>query len=262
MNRATGRPAKPMLVEQEEILRLRSTGVRTKQLARLAGISPGALRHRLRAWGAPSNPTGAPSNHVAETEELIEILDGLLLGDGSVSCQAYRRSARLSISQRFDRREWLECIRDDLDAVGVRSRLSERPPKGTTKAQCRLDTLDYVEFRNTRDRWYVPSRSGKDIKVVPSDVRLTPRSLALWFCGDGCLNNRITFATNGFDYDSLCFLRDRMSADGWGPHINKASTTGQFSLRLNGREQVKRFQNVVRPFMPACFAYKMRALGG
>jgi hypothetical protein len=107
-----------------------------------------------------------------------QLLEGMLLGDGHLERQSGARSARLKIEQsayvdwKFN--EWRDWVRTPpVDRV-KRNRL------GTSSVNRGFTTLAHQELEEFRVRFYVDRR-----KVVPSDLELTPLSMAVWFMDDG-----------------------------------------------------------------------------
>jgi len=93
---------------------------------------------------------------------------------------------------------------------------------------------------------------------VPRDFALTDVSLAQWYFGDGCLGDvrgykQLVFATNGFSWASCERLVRAMKRQyGWVAHVNKGPV-----IRMGQKRFVDELLDVVRPFTPGCFRYKL-----
>jgi predicted kinase len=184
-----------------------------------------------RAWPTPAEFTTTQR----------QVFDGSMLGDGHLYGVPSRgRSSSYRVARCEADAEYLQWQYDlfsDFCRSGVRH--TPIPDKRTGKTYYRADfsTVCMDLFTRERRRWYP---DGK--KVVPRDVSLTPLSIAVWFCDDGCLilpkmSNRshitVTFATHSFTNDDTGFLCDHLSVrynkrfnmyrNGSG-HIIKAST--------------------------------------
>jgi len=115
-------------------------------------------------------------------EPTIEWIDGFLLGDGSVKLEWRSNGfggSRFSFgSVEID---WTKYAMSKLSAYGV----SEPKQYGKTTERCpniewQSRTRTHPDIIKQAERWY-PNR----IKKVPTDVRITPTSLLLWYLGDG-----------------------------------------------------------------------------
>ena len=189
------------------------------------------------------------------TEELIEFVDGLLLGDACVSLLG-----RLDIGQSGDHRPWVQDIYDRFLRLKVQSTLTETlggraEIKGKVcvrKARTTLRTRTYVWFREQRQRWYPGG-----LKAVPSDVRLTPLSLAGWLCGDGCLGGkgyRVEFCTDGFPPNNVQWLSSELNRRfGWGTHVSK-----QNRIVLCRQADRDTLFLMVDSHVPECFRHKVQ----
>ncbi len=124
--------------------------------------------------------TERKSARVIIDEELMETIDGTLLGDGHIR----HEYSRFNISQIIPHEDFIVVIEEILTRHGI-SFNRNLTPKLNTKDILTIDTGTSEFLKQQRTRWY---QEGK--KHVPLDVRLTPRSLAYWYMGDGCLSNQ------------------------------------------------------------------------
>ncbi len=104
------------------------------------------------------------------------------------------------------------------------------------------------------------------IKVIPSDVRLTPLALACWYMGDGNNNWRacnLTLATHNFSEAEVDRLIGLLKAVGF-PHVVKHSggKEGQYGIRILKHSYLG-FLDCVRNALenvggvPECMEYKI-----
>lgn len=137
-------------------------------------------------------------------EDAKEHLDGFLLGDGHLTPQ----SPHLSWSVR--QKQFSHFIAEGFNqyqcSVKMKRVQDARLIRGETityrgRSKCHPD------LKHQRQRWY------KDkIKVVPRDVILTPKSVMLWYLGDGHLSGSlIHLYTMAFSKDDVEFLIDRLN---------------------------------------------------
>jgi hypothetical protein len=142
------------------------------------------------------------------TEELIEWIDGFLLGDGGIEIQNRDnyRGSRFAIGSSNE--QWTtfaisrfkmygEC---DVKKWGT---IDEKHPNYLWHSR----TKTHPDIIHQAERWY----TGENLKkVVPPDVRITPTSLLLWYLGDGsltyiedCNTYVVRFATCAFSVEEI-----------------------------------------------------------
>src|SRR3954470_19330151 len=95
-----------------------------------------------------------------DDDKLIQIVDGLLLGDASIedgSC-----GARLSLKQSLSHSEWVDQVKTQLHFRGVVCDYIESKGKGETTIKGKtynqqstygIRTVTYVFFKEQRNRW-------------------------------------------------------------------------------------------------------------
>ena len=200
-------------------------------------------------------------------EEFTGLMDGLLLGDGSIS-----PFGQFRLSQTDARRAWLDIVAARLAGFGVSSRIvphgkarrvrlkDERliNPKNSSV----LYTPCYREIKDLRARWY-----PNGIKHVPANVVLTPLGLAYWFCGDGTADKRgvLSFCTNCFAEHDVIALSGKLSVDfdvaarcvgiNRTPHLRDRR---EFLIRISKRDDAQRFKALTEMYVPECFQYKFK----
>lgn len=204
------------------------------------------------------------SNHVNISSELRQILDGVLVSDGSLLVTSSGRSAALSIEQHPKRLGWLQDIQTSLMRLGVEAnvRPHTRRPKKLLEGRRLpggiyhiLRTLSYAEFVDERDRWY-----GFGVKRVPQDIRLTPLLVAHWMCGDGYAGGEggLGFCTNGFSKECVELLIERFAVDlGISSRIYRTQRVGQYHVVVGKLNEAYRLASLIRPYMPECCLYKI-----
>lgn len=190
---------------------------------------------------------------------LRELIDGLLLGDGSLDPDGI-----LHLEQSDDRFGWLEQVQSLLLAVGATSKLIPIPPRTRvidgreihSRSGHVLYTPAYGELKAERRRWCPIQK-----KQVPLDLILTPTVVAQWFCGDGtCASTgTLTFCTNGFTREEVEFLIERLSTNiRIRALIGKTPREGQFTIHVGQRDEAVQLAELIRPLMPDCCLYKLR----
>lgn len=148
-------------------------------------------------------------------KELVELIDGLLLGDGCLSKTSKDKNARYEHSCKC--KEYIEFIKTELLKHGIdfSNKIYEKPNgynTGITYQMCsRVNEFLTMQY----NRWY---SNGK--KIVPQDIAISPISLKHWYIGDGCLDSdkgylrQIAIAAHSFTYDEREFLVEKLSSIG------------------------------------------------
>jgi len=150
----------------------------TAQIARMYGSSKVAVRLKLKRNGyllrSCSEGQDLVANHISLSSEAIEYLDGLLLGDGTITISSLGKSAAYRHTDKH--KEYVRWLMKRLQRYGLEAS-TPICQRGETFFFC---TKWYRELVNIRYRWYP---NGK--KRVPKDLELTPIVLKNWYIGDG-----------------------------------------------------------------------------
>ena len=212
------------------------------QIAEAHGLNPTTIRNRLIVFGIPIRDQHycKTANRVELTEDLLEYLDGTLLGDGCLVADT-ELSAYYTIAQKH--LSYIEWVRDFFASHGIgqmgtiNSWQSPKSPNLTYRYGSRY----YRELREEYDRWYPGG-----VKHVPADVRLTPLSVRTWFLEDGCCGRKhgVRIAACGFTEEGVERLADGLRQRLNTPHVN-TNTRGYISF--GRKEIVRRFFEYVLP---------------
>lgn len=230
-------------------------------LAQEFGVGRSTIHRRLGAEGvALRSPTEASNllrfKTFELTEDLIQLFDGLLLGDASIEQHA-NSMGRLELTQRRPCVGWLREIATVLELAGVRTSIADRGARGF-----QLRTRKYATLTDQRSRWY-PGGT----KTVPEDVRITPLSVSHWFWGDGSIGNngyRIEFCTDGFSQEEVEGLGARLSDLIHAPVKARLRTRSlpYFRIYVERAAGRHRLAKMLRPHCPVCFQYKLEVKNG
>lgn len=115
----------------------------------------------------------------------LEVIEGELLGDGNLSTSARPKAGSLvsALYQHNARdREYLEWLSTQLAGVQTRVYGPYNHGHGVTWA---LRSPRYAALLPVYRRWYDETRPAYHRKVVPADLRVTPRMALHWYLGDG-----------------------------------------------------------------------------
>jgi len=105
-------------------------------------------------------------------ERQLEILDGIMLGDGHLDGSSV--SARLTYGCKY-----LETLQD-IELCFEQVHFSN--PWRSKNGYWHFKSSFCLDLKKQKERWYVDSKGEK---IIPNDVRITPLSAYWWFVGDG-----------------------------------------------------------------------------
>jgi biotin operon repressor len=231
-------------------------------LARQHGVSVWSIIKRLRNAGVEIR-TNQNERRLATSpgqENLLgEVVDGLLLGDGSIDPKGCLR-----LEQCHAHAGWIHHTQQLLEQLGAESKVIPIAPKTKTiegrevqsSGGLLLYTPCYVRMKTQRARWY-----PEGVKIVPSDLRLASMSVAQWLCGDGTYDEHgaLFFCTNNFTESEVGFLVQRLQEDlDVEARVKGTPRTDQFTLAVYQRDEAVKVANMVRDLLPECFRYKLQ----
>ena len=164
---------------------------------------------------------------------LREILEGCLLGDGSILNEKDKYFRFIVASKSKKLLEWIgKIIKNISKKVNIYYTQDKRNKVWKM----------YVKFRNNEllisleRKWYKKVGNRRK-KVIPKDLRLTPTVLLFWYLGDGSLIRRkdsnrlpfIVFATNCFSKSEINLLIKKLKKLGLNfyPVKYKSGFTGK-----------------------------------
>jgi len=240
-------------------------GESLSQIAKRAGIAQSTVRTKLLGGGVSMRSVGEGvhlangTSAVQLTTEMLEILDGLLLSDASLSHSTF--TSRLSLGQMESHREWVDQVSCKLGNLGlensvrirndqagdviIKGKLCHRSPVVI------LRTKHYELLKAQRDRWYP---EGK--KRVPSDIILTPEVILHWYMGDGtvgCKGYHAKFCTDGFpETDILMLIKMMEETFEWEPIREERNRI----LLCKTQDRLSLVQMLTEK-IPSCFRYKL-----
>ena len=191
----------------------------------------------------------------------LTILEGSLLGDGFLArkkqahnaCFGVLRSSKDLAYLKWQYRVFKSFCRSKFRVEDV---WDERTGKAYGRARFRTRSLP--PFTDEWERWYSSGR-----KVIPTDLSLTPLSLAVWFADDGSVriptrngrsyNHRLTlkFATHCFPFEENEFLADLVrELTGVLPKVRKDSSMRKYFLAVDNEQETKEIIRVMDLVFP------------
>lgn len=210
------------------------------------------------------------------TLEQEEAITGNLLGDGSiVYIKNDNQNVAFRIGQRIDRAEYLQGLYEIYNpfSCNICESESRKPSKINGKINHDLEhwngeycystvmyTVTHPIFTNLRHKWYKDPYTKKSLKIVPSDIHLTWRTVANWMCDDGSNypqkgKKSLSLYTDCFIDEDVEFLIEKLQID-----LQVASRIGSRGgckyIKIYGDDWFYFIENI-KPFIPwQCFKYK------
>jgi len=220
---------------------------------------------RLKSNRTPTDWVTCSQNTKLSSEH-IQIIDGLMLGDGGLKKDGNMTTPVLSLTN--IRKDWI----DNIKQIPYNWREVVKPPRKQTvtidgitrtitckKTYVITSTAD-LSLNLFYDRWY-----PKGIKSIPSDIKLTPLVVKHWFYGDGCSEwhqnghgTRIVLYTNGFTKKDVELLQNRFLIDANISFLIKSIRSKYYILRCGKYNEVIKFFNYIGKCDVKEFEYKWK----
>lgn len=134
--------------------------------------------------------------HTNIDDELDNIINGILISDGSSNANKFQSNVILSSKHK----EYVDYVANIFEKRGVLHKISKtyngyRTSDGGRRkfTSYNIRTASYVEFKRY-DKWY-EVKNERRTKVIPFDVKVDKQMLLHWYLGDGGLKKRNTSRT-------------------------------------------------------------------
>jgi len=249
-------------VDVSSLVAAYKAGDTIKQISEEHSLSYYMVRARLLSAGVSLRPRRSQvfiDKSITNEFTLVELLDGLLLGDGSIIKQGM-----FMMHQKQSRVGWLEQVQRLFALTGCGSTIKPLKEKSSViegrevvqAPSSHIYTPQYVEIKKQRKRWY-----PEGVKKLPPDVHVTPFSVAHWFSGDGSYNTNgtLVFNTQNFvedDVDTLVvLLESRLKVVG---NKTKYRIPGRFTININRRDEAVKLMELIASYVPGCCMYKFQ----
>lgn len=170
---------------------------------------------KLRNAGILSKKNNVPNIITSIQHDLIV---GSMLGDGWLRkhSKSNRANTQFGIGRTSNDEDYLKWELDIMKSLVISDTIYRRSihDKRTNKTyySSSFRTMNCSILNKYYNQWYPNNK-----KIVPLDLELNGRIMAIWFCDDGNIYYdknpyilNLTFATNGFSKDEVYFLRDKL----------------------------------------------------
>lgn len=204
------------------------------------GINRPSLAESVRA---------AKNISIPMSKELYEILDGLVLSDGSL-VKSGRNTASFQLGT--TNLEYAEVVHKMLSDNGLPCSLYFTTSNGFGKKYKSYSvrsktTLELGEFWR---KWY-----PNDTKIIPKNINNTNKMWLWEYIGDGCLyKNAITLATSCFSKEDVEYLSSLLAVFEIDSHV-KFERQKYYHLMISERN-TKRFLKLIGPTPIEYYKYK------
>ncbi len=219
--------------------------------AKRVGIGRNASEAR-RNW----DPDSLDYNKTYIDKNMLEWVDGFLLGDGGINYnwrKGTSRVARFSCGLEYE--EFANYLMKPFLSLGakVKKCQSEAMKQGFAFSG---RTRHHPDIYKQYIRWYPEVKSGNRGKQPPNDVKITRHSVQSWYLGDGSLSVTSTtigakLATDGFTKEKNQMLVDKLRAIGIDCYRNNDN---RIIISTKGIPAFFNFIGLVSPI--SCYNYK------
>ena len=228
------------------------------------GLKTGKLNkeHRLKISKALNKTSLLKRQKINKNIFDDDVIIGLLLSDAHLTrprTEFQNSSFSISIGSKY--KTFPNDVEEYLKSLNIHVYKKEFTRK-TGVVHWNLKTPVDLQFTELRKIWYPDG-----IKIVPRDLKLTPRMTAWLFMGDGSSryyvrgNKKvdISLQTQGFSLSDVLFLKYQLELLGVKMNVGviKRKSIG-YILRTKVSAEVEKFMSMVEPYILQDFQYKIK----
>jgi len=236
-----------------EIKRLYDQGYSLRDIGAKFGVSSYPIRAIMKKHGISRRPSQV-QNHTTIQPKTLEILKGILLGDGSLYFEKDARSAIFSLGNQYY--EYVEYTAEKLAAGGIGHRKIHKIYDSRFDATIySVQSRAYPELIPLRQEFYPDG-----YKRIPKSLVLTPDVLREWFICDGTVDRArndpskivaIRICTDAFPSSDVDWAVDRLGD--LGIEATRQPARNRIGIR---RKSVSRFFKFIGSCPVKCYGYK------
>lgn len=177
------------------------------------------------------------------------ILVGSILGDGTLRRQGIRTNALFEVNHSVEFKDYVDWKYEHLKEFVL------TPPKSRKgngkRVAYRFTTRSLPIFTCYYEQFYEDGR-----KIIPSNIKIDPLSLAVWFMDDGSKSRSSAYLnTQQFTQKEQLLLRDLLR-DTFSIESTLNRDRKYRRLRITS-ESTKLLKDIIRPYVLPCFQYKI-----
>lgn len=202
-----------------------------------------------------SDPLALDYNSSYLTEEMMESIDGFLIGDGSIyhEKRCSTKTGRLTCGVQYE--EFCKYMMSHFsiyNSIFKQYKCISMSSGFVWNGSTRFHPDIYKQYL----RWYPENAEGKRVKRPPADIRITPKSLMLWYLGDGSVvqqNNTVVIrlSTDAFLPEDVEFLATKLTEKGINSFRNNDNR-----VRIETTSVPAFFDFIGRKSPIECYQYK------
>lgn len=191
---------------------------------------------------------------ISLSDQSTAIILGSLLGDGSLKIHRPYKNARFSFRHTIHQKEYFFWKVDRLKEISGKQFCwlqGVDKPDGWGSQKWRYQSIALPSLTELHFQTHL--NNSKKIERVWLN-KLTPLSLAIWWCDDGSLigdTRQGVFCTNGFSLEEVQILNQYLK-EVWyiTTSIIKVKNYEQYMLRLNSTVELQKFLRIIIPYIP------------
>lgn len=190
------------------------------------------------------------------SNEMIEAVDGFLLGDGGIEYSRDRETNIARFQCTLEHQEFALYLMSHWPGSQP-SCIQVNSPKSPSGKLWQAYTRFHPDFYAQLVRWYPESKDeNRRIKEPPPDIQITPKSVMMWYLGDGsCVNDKgsvqLRLSTDGFSERGVEFLAQKLQEKGIACHRNNDNR-----IYIEAKGIPKFFDFIGRTSPVKCYEYK------
>lgn len=252
---------KEVIKYRDDIISLYNSGKSSYQIADEYNTHAGTIRQvliglngiKLRSVGEAQFNRFA--NYKKVSDNMLEHIDGWLLGDGSISIYGSKKQARFTHVSKHE--EYIDYIINLFKSDGIKCRKHKNQDKVYKTFHYRMITESTIQFREIYERWY----SNKK-KIVPENLNLTSNIIKNWIYDDGTTSptkGHLRLCTCGFSVKENELLALKLSK-----YIGKSKNIGVIE-KASGNPRIycskidaNKILTKIGKYDINCFSYKWK----
>jgi predicted DNA-binding protein YlxM (UPF0122 family) len=258
-------------IQSPELISSLATNFNQQEIADQLGVSKTAVLNAIERFEIDYErkcPTDfALYGHLPAslTQDQKEVLNGFMLGDGSIPCKNKDsdnvRNNRFSFGQKEINKEYVELAYEILSPFSTGMRRTTKVMNGKEFPSWMFRTSTHPLFTELREKWYLFPNEINSQKIIPDDLTLTWQTIAYWYADDGCnsrQNKAIYLFSQSFTKDDNEKLQEMLENFSIKSSLNRRKNDN-WCIRIP-TQSYQDFIDGVSPFLKPikCLRYKIK----
>lgn len=196
-----------------------------------------------------------------------EVFNGLMLSDGFIAKRSVEtQNTRFGLLQSEKNEQFVLKVQQHFQDLGIESSIGKYFIKDKRKAwknhwQINFYTKYSVIFTELRKRWYIGNK-----KIIPKNLKLTPKTLAYLFMGDGFsswMNGKwktvsIGICCESFSKRNIILLKQKLEKLELSNIKIRNRGTNQYRIAIEKNSETTKFMKLIDPYIIPIFRYKIK----